>query len=93
MSKQLAEVKQQERQVREAEAELAVRRQFYQENAPKEIRRQLPEIFGDIGSNEIKVGDLGSKKEKVGDLGSKKEIFGDLGSKKEMTPRFEELED
>ena len=63
MRKQLAEVKQQERQVREAEAELAVRRQFYQENAPKEIRRQLPEIFGDIGSNEIKVGDLGSKKE------------------------------
>jgi hypothetical protein len=40
-------VRAKERQVEEAEKELAVRRGFYEENAPPEIRRQLPGIFGD----------------------------------------------
>jgi hypothetical protein len=29
-------------------AELAARRQFYEANAPPQVRKHLPEIFGDV---------------------------------------------
>jgi hypothetical protein len=46
------------RQVEEVEKELAVRRRFYEENAPPEIRRQLPRIFGDDENNAGRFEDL-----------------------------------
>jgi hypothetical protein len=52
LRKQLTEVQEQteaaEKRVAAMAAELAARRQFYEANAPPQVRKQLPEIFGDV---------------------------------------------
>jgi hypothetical protein len=52
LRKQLTEVQEQteaaEKRVAALAAELAARRQFYEANAPPQVRKQLPEIFGDV---------------------------------------------
>jgi hypothetical protein len=52
LRKQLTEVQQQteaaEKRVAAMAAELAARRQFYEANASSQVRKQIPEIFGDV---------------------------------------------
>jgi hypothetical protein len=52
LRKQLTAVQDQtqaaEKRVAAMAAELAARRQFYEANAPPQVRKQLPEIFGDV---------------------------------------------
>jgi hypothetical protein len=52
LRKQLTEVQQQteavEKRIAAMAAELAARRQSYKANAPPQVRKQLPEIFGDM---------------------------------------------
>jgi hypothetical protein len=52
LRKQLTEVQEQteaaEKRVAAMAAELAARRQFYEANAPPQVRKQLPVIFGDV---------------------------------------------